>query len=147
MINFYDVNIRHVKTIGKIYETCLKHLGQKQIFTLDVTIIEDVEMRELNYKTRKKDEVTDVLSFPNLQIKKLPVTRMMFKNDIEPEDNKVILGEIIISEAHERQTPQLFLHGLLHLLGFDHETDEQYNSFKTTEEGVLKRLKISNLHS
>ena len=83
---------------------------------LSVAIVSDRRMRALNRQFRGKDMVTDVLSFPS--------------------DDRGFLGDIVIAAGvaarqagdagHSVQTELrvLSLHGLLHLLGYDHETDE-----------------------
>ncbi|QQS41723.1 MAG: rRNA maturation RNase YbeY [Acidobacteriota bacterium] len=85
-----------------------------------VVIVSDKRIRSLNAEFRGKDSATDVLSFP-------------FGDEVE--EGK-FLGDIVISaETAERQASenglpfetelrQLVLHGILHLCGFDHETDE-----------------------
>ena len=82
------------------------------------------EIRELNKTHRGKDKVTDVLSFPMLDITagQAP-TRENFPLDVNLETNKVELGDIVINET---ETNRAFLedHGLLHLLGYHHEGDE-----------------------
>ena len=86
-----------------------------------VAIVSDKKIRELNLQYRGKDKTTDVLSFP-------------FEPD-EFDRNSNYLGDIAISaEQAERQAlengleyeteiKQLILHGILHLCGYDHETD------------------------
>ncbi len=78
----------------------------------------DAEIRVMNREYRNKDQSTDVLSFP-------------LEDGLDS-----ILGEIIISyETADRQREQhsieeecivLFVHGMFHLLGYDHETDGEY---------------------
>jgi probable rRNA maturation factor len=86
-----------------------------------IAFVSDVEMCKLNSQFRRKNLTTDVLSFP-------------YQAD-EFDADKDFLGDIVISiEQAERQATenklslenevfQLILHGILHLLGYDHETD------------------------
>ena len=83
---------------------------------LSIAIVSDKRMRALNRQFRGKDKVTDVLSFP--------------------ADARGFMGDIVIAAGvatrqareagHTAQTEMrvLALHGLLHLLGYDHEADE-----------------------
>ena len=89
-----------------------------------VSVISPNEIRELNKQYRGKDTVTDVLSFPCLDIKagQIP-TRENFPIDYNQETGKVELGDIVINENEENQET-LIEHGLLHLLGHHHEGDE-----------------------
>ncbi|HWO43436.1 MAG TPA: rRNA maturation RNase YbeY [Candidatus Eisenbacteria bacterium] len=85
---------------------------------LAVALIGDREMRRLNRRHRKQDKTTDVLSFPSEE--RLP-------------EGGVLLGDVIISveqarrQARQRKRPleaeivTLLIHGVLHLLGYDHE--------------------------
>jgi len=89
--------------------------------SLTVAFVSDRKMRELNAFYRGKTATTDVLSFPS--------------EPDEFEDNENYLGDIVISlEQAEKQAKendlefeteikQLILHGILHLCGYDHETD------------------------
>src|SRR5436190_15105054 len=86
-----------------------------------VALISDTRMKQLNELFRSKDATTDVLSFPNEP------------DEFDPDKNN--LGDIVISvdqakkQAAENalilecEIKQLILHGLLHLCGYDHETD------------------------
>src|SRR4051812_4758750 len=83
---------------------------------MTVAIVSDARVRALNRKFRKKDKPTDVLSFPS--------------------DEKGFLGDVVIAEGVARRQAReaghplatelrvLALHGLLHLLGYDHEHDD-----------------------
>lgn len=109
----------------KSFETSIEELRGNNF---DVAFVSDRRMRELNSLFRGKDSTTDVLSFPN-----------------EPEQFELtadhrslttaFLGDIVISAEKaarqakengstlENEIEQLILHGLLHLCGYDHETD------------------------
>ncbi len=91
--------------------------------TLTIAFVSDEKMRQLNYEFRNKNATTDVLSFP-------------YKSEeFDLEETQDNLGDIIISVEQakkqaaennlslELEIKQLILHGILHLCGYDHETD------------------------
>ena len=102
---------------------------------VEVTFCLDREMKNINKEFRNKDKATDVLSFPSdfLNDKKVPT-----------------LGDILISvETAKRQSKdlkleliKLFNHGILHLLGFDHEnvSQKERQKMKRWERKLLKLL-------
>jgi probable rRNA maturation factor len=83
---------------------------------LTVAVVSDAQVRKLNFRYRRKDAPTDVLSFP--------------------ADEPSHLGDVVIAAGVARRQAKaaghplrtelrvLALHGLLHLLGYDHETDD-----------------------
>jgi probable rRNA maturation factor len=89
-----------------------------------VAFVSDRRMRELNLMWRRKRGTTDVLSFPAGQ------------DEFEMTAEGVSLGDVVISVEQaarqaaanglefEEEVSQLILHGLLHLCGYDHETDD-----------------------
>lgn len=96
----------------------------------------DAELRKLNREFRGKDEPTDVLSFPAPEWGRPPVPRASSGHVSSPQAAKhAPLGSVAISLARARAQARRFghdaetevrilmLHGLLHLLGYDHETD------------------------
>ena len=94
------------------------------IHEVSIAIVDDDAMRNLNRQFRKKNKTTDVLTFP------------ADDSDADPNAPGRPLGDIVISidQARRQATDQkhslatevryLILHGVLHALGYDHETDE-----------------------
>ena len=115
--------------------------------TVDIETLNDEQMRELNKSTRGVDSTTDVLSYPALDgIKEF--TQKNYPNDYDESQRAVVLGEIAINldaaarQAEEygtgdREVNYLFVHGVLHLLGYDHMTDEDKKKMREVEERVL----------
>jgi len=107
--------------------------------TLALVLSDDVLLQELNLRHREVDAPTDVLSFPADEGEDLP------QHEGEPR----YLGDIVVSvESVERQAAEVgltaqaelahvVLHGLLHLLGYDHEEPEEEAVMKAREEAVL----------
>ena len=101
-----------------------------------VALVSDKRMQELNAMFRGKDSTTDVLSFPHEKDEFENVHHTFAPDDTTPEQPHDFLGDIVISaeqaarqaEANgltlECEIKQLILHGVLHLCGFDHETDD-----------------------
>ena len=117
--------------------------------SLTVCLVSDAEIARMNEKFRKKKGPTDVLSFPTVT-RRRPV-RM--RRGSRPVKRGEYLGDIVISPAtarryakkHERKLSSelqvLILHGVLHLLGYDHETDR--GEMDRVERKLRKRLGLA----
>ncbi len=77
---------------------------------LAVEVVEEAKIHELNLRFRDRDRPTDVLSFP------------IDEDDSGPGPRE--LGDVVVCEAHCENVTEAVVHGVLHLCGFDHETDE-----------------------
>ena len=112
----------------------------------EVTLVltDDDEMRELNRTWRGKDASTNVLSFPAGE----PFGEA--QGEPSPLGDIVLAGETVIEEAKLRDIPasdhatHLVVHGMLHLLGFDHERDADAERMETLETKVLAGLGIAD---
>ena len=123
-----------IKMMKKILERLLKDLGYKNK-ELSVLFTNDSEIAALNKQYRFKPEPTNVLSFPMNEGEDIIATNL--------------LGDIIISietatrEAEKKEVPfinymtQLLIHGLLHLIGYDHEGSEENAVIMEKEEARL----------
>lgn len=118
---------------------------------VEVNFVTEEEIRELNARTRDTDRVTDVLSYPMLDEIR-PFTRENYPFDVDPENGRVPLGSIVIcrevaarqaeeyGHSRDREVTYLFVHGLLHLLGYDHMTEEDKSVMREAEERILSAI-------
>ena len=118
----------------KIAEAVFDYLNNKENqYEISLLITNDETIHLLNKEYRQKDKPTDVLSFPM--------------------EDDIMLGDIVISLdtaknqalereiGLEREIAFLFIHGLLHLLGYDHETSvEDEKEMFALQEEILKKL-------
>jgi probable rRNA maturation factor len=116
---------------------CQAALAARKIKKGELTVVlaSDAFVRELNKTYRGKNKPTNVLSFTG---------ERDYLGDI------VLAYETIAREAKSQDksfkhhTAHLLVHGVLHLLGFDHEKDKDAEAMEATEIKVLKKLGISN---
>lgn len=121
---------------------------------VELVFTDEAGIRKLNAETRGKDAVTDVLSFPNLDgILQKPIRKEDFPFDTD-EDGNLFLGSIVIcreraaQQAEEyghslrRELYYLAVHGLCHLLGYDHEKEDEKAQMRAREERVLSDMDI-----
>ncbi len=122
--------------------------GLSEQTEVDITIVDDEEIHMLNRDYRNVDRPTDVLSFA-----------LDEESAEEPEllggPEEHLLGDIIISaetafrqaeefgHGLEREIVYLAVHGLLHLLGYDHMTDEDKAVMRAKEEEALREIRLS----
>ncbi|NAZ06735.1 MAG: rRNA maturation RNase YbeY [Thermocrinis sp.] len=124
------------KLLSKIAHRALEVLGLNRA-ELSIVLVSDAQIRRLNKLYRNKDKPTDVLSFPIGETVK----------------GWLILGDIVISVdtakrqaqelgySLEEELKRLLVHGLVHLLGYDHELGgEEEKKFFELEEFVLREL-------
>ena len=116
-------------------------------------------IREMNLMHRNINSVTDVLSFPNMDLSKEPSCPGAFRNPtadtLNPETGCICLGDIVIctdrvfsqaadyGHSPKREFAFLLTHSLFHLLGYDHETPEDAAEMEDRQEKVLAQLGIT----
>jgi probable rRNA maturation factor len=124
------------KLLSKIAHRALEVLGLSKV-ELSIALVSDAQIKRLNKLYRNKNKPTDVLSFPIS----------------EKVNGWLILGDIVISvdtarrqakefgHSLEEELKRLLVHGLVHLLGYDHELGgEEEKKFFELEEFVLREL-------
>ena len=108
---------------------------------LSVVFTDDAAIRELNAGWRGKDKPTNVLSFPAFpETREGPLPPML--GDIVLAAGTVAREAALEGKPVENHITHLVVHGLLHLLGYDHETDMQAEEMEAVERAALARLAI-----
>ena len=129
-------------------EKVIAHVGAgtERELEISVKIVDEAEGRELNRQYRDQDRATNVLSFPASEpdLKDPPPDLPLALGDI------VICGPVVTREANEqgKQDPDhwahLLVHGALHLMGYDHETDAEARQMETLEASILALGGVEN---
>jgi probable rRNA maturation factor len=113
--------------LNEIYE----YLTDKDI---ELILTTDEEIRELNKTHRNKDKATDVLSFPLEEMPGMPLGSIIISIDTAKKGAKEF------GHSVEDEIKLLFIHGLLHLLGYDHETDN--GEMREKEAEIIKKFNL-----
>lgn len=144
--------------INKAVEYTIKYENFNKPYELSIIITDNNEIREINKQFRGIDKETDVLSFPMLDFDEGYCEDGEVEVDIEdinPESGAVVLGDMIISlekakeqsieygHSFERELAFLVVHSMLHLLGYDHEEEEDRIIMRQKEEDILNNIGLS----
>lgn len=101
----------------------------------ELLIVNNDTIKRLNKEYRNKDKATDVLSFPfNLDFEYAPLGSIIISADFVKQKAKEFNHKI------EDELQLLFIHGLLHLLGYDHEVDN--GEHRRKEEELIKKFNL-----
>ena len=131
------------KTLNKISNEIYKNsdlINTNKINSVSVLFAGDKKIIELNSRFRKINLPTNVLSFPSF----IERNKKIFLGDI------IFSAETIFKEAKRDKKScnnhliHLFIHGFLHLLGYDHQTEDNAKIMEGLEIKILKTLKIDN---
>ena len=129
-----------LRQMKRVIKETVSEQYPKYKFEVNLTICDNGYIRDINREYRRIDKETDVLSF-----------HMM---DFDTPEITVILGDIIISyekavsQAEEyghslkRELCFLCCHSALHLLGYDHETEDKRTEMENKQKEILERLNI-----
>jgi probable rRNA maturation factor len=140
-IEILDVSETKIKSsrIKNTAKSSLDHLSVSKA-SLTILITSDERIQTLNHKFREVDAPTDVLAFP--------------AGYIDPESKRTYLGDVIISyQMAARQAEQrdhsvnveiqlLVIHGILHLLGYDHADVNERQQMWEVKAAILDKLSI-----
>jgi len=137
-----DENITNIikKSIEKILEI-ENILNDGEV---SINIVDNEEIRKLNKEYRKKDEATDVLSFPQFEnlFDNLNSVDYLVLGDIVISIEKVISQSKEFNHSIEREFAYLVVHSMYHLLGFDHLEANEKKNMRQKEENILNSIQI-----
>lgn len=108
---------------------------------LTIRIVDESEAQTLNQQWRQRDYATNVLSFPLECPPEVPINLL---GDI------VLCAPVVAREAREQEKPSLahwahlVIHGVLHLLGYDHLNEDEAHAMETLEIAILQQLNYQN---
>jgi len=137
----WPAEVELARLVDRAVAAAFAETGVSGASELSVVFSDDAHIRTLNAEWRAKDKPTNVLSFPAFPFPKSgPLPPML--GDI------VLASETVSREAALEDKPlanhitHLVIHGLLHLLGHDHETDAEAEEMEAIERAALARLAI-----
>lgn len=155
-VYFTNIGIQKY-TIKRLLEGALKRLGQPASdIEMSLSIVSPQEIKQLNKQFRGIDAVTDVLSFPTIDNPARNVLDInRFSQDVvNSQTGKLNIGDVIIclerakeqaaeyGHSLKRELCFLSLHGLLHLLGYDHVESQDEQQMNTLQEEILQQMGI-----
>lgn len=134
------------KALTQLVQTVLEEVGYPH-FDVNIWLTTNGTIKKYNKQFRHKDSATDVLSFCYYE-------NISPKTKIKPKkDEEKVLGDILISIEYAFDTAkksqvsgperlkELVVHGICHLIGYDHETDSQYVQMHKKELQLLRKVK------
>jgi|TARA_B110001450_G_C17432099_1_gene404300 probable rRNA maturation factor len=121
-----------------------KYRYEKKKISLTVLLSNNKNIRKLNKKFRKKDKATDVLSFPSE--KKFDIKKNDYLGDIIISYEFMNTPKKITNLEFKKKVVKIFIHGFLHLLGYDHIKLKDFQKMLKEEEKIYKsvNIKITN---
>lgn len=136
------INRKHIpsKQFDQIVDIVSRKFKIKENLIFDVSFVNKVDIKKINNKYRKVNKPTDVISFA--------------LRDAKQTIESPLLGEIFICyEVASKQAKEnkwninkeicfLFIHGILHLLQYDHNTKKEYDEMMKIQNNILKEIRF-----
>jgi len=101
---------------------------------IELLLTTNKQIQEINFNTRGIDKPTDVLSFPYEKMFNVPLGSIVISVDFVLDNSK------FYKHSFEDEFTLLFIHGILHLLGYDHEIDN--GEHRKMEESIIKEYNL-----
>ena len=125
----------------EVLEFACKHLNIENP-VLNIVIVDNDRIREINKEYRNKDAVTDVISFAFEEVKDVDYGNVRFLGEIYISYERCKEQASEFGHSIRREFSYLAVHGLLHLLGYDHIKEEDKKVMRALEEEILNEYDI-----
>ena len=133
---------KYIKKLEEIILYTLKKHEANDAY-VSVIFVNNKEIKNINKEYRNIDKETDVLSFA-LEDDTISVSNIRVLGDIIVSLDKVLEQSKLYEHSYEREFFFLVVHGLLHLLGYDHENKEDEIKMFSMQDEILKEFKIES---
>ena len=142
--------------VAQVVEKVLAYEECEEDYEVSISFVGSEEMRSLNNEYRGIDKETDVLSFPMVEFMEEELEEELEEEDEDAEyiDEEIALGDIVISMKSVREQAEdyghsinrelafLLVHGMLHLLGYDHEDEASEKEMFDKQEAILQEMNL-----
>lgn len=144
--NEYNVEINFSNDFNNLYKITKNILNINKDYELSVSFINDKEIKEINKTYRNIDSTTDVISFAMLDNEDL---NDKFNSELDLGDIFISVDTAIIQAKNLNQSLEveirfLFVHGLLHLLGYDHQIESEEEEMFTLQRKIINEFTKEN---
>lgn len=141
------------RLLGLLSQQALDAEGLHDRYQLSIMLTDDCEIQRINEQTRGIDRATDVLSFPSAEYSKGTAKEhsALLRQERDTETGRIHLGDLVISaprameqaasygHSFVRELGFLYVHGLLHLMGYDHIEESQAKQMRGMEEIIMEK--------
>lgn len=141
---------------AKIANEALILMGQPEGLEIAINFVSKREIKKINKEFRSINKVTDVLSFPSTNLKSGEIFNLKSVDATfnKTENGYIHFGDMALctkklknqakefGNTFEEELKKLVIHSVLHLMGYDHIKDEDYEVMKKQEELLDKKIKI-----
>ena len=140
--------------LKKLSDAVYKTLNQKENIKAEIVFSNSEDMQALNKSTRGVDSVTDVLSYPSLdgilgevldkkKCRTVMDGKYIFIGSIGLCEDKILEQAKELGHSFTEERDYLIIHGLMHLFGYDHMSDEEEKVMFSRQEEILSALSIT----
>lgn len=135
-----EIDEKTIDLLKDVIKKCLVVEGRNLNYEISLSFVTNEEIKNLNKEYRNVDAVTDVLSFPMEEDSNGFYTPML--GDIVISTDRAFQQSKEYGHSFSREISYLTAHSMFHLMGYDHETEEEKKTMRAKEKEVMRSLGI-----